>query len=440
MFDNLGDKLQATFKKLSGKGKLTEKDIDEGLKEIKMALLEADVNYKVVKEFLNKIKEKSLGEEVMKSLTPGQQVIKIVNEELTSILGSKNKPLDFSQYPTVILLAGVQGSGKTTSAGKLANYLKKEKGKKVMLAACDTVRAAAVNQLKILGEKIDVAVFTEDNEAPETIAKHALTHATKNGFEVLIVDTAGRQHVSDDLMDEITRVNKAVKASEVLFTLDCMMGQQAVDSAKAFDDRLQITGYILSKTDSDARGGAALSVTYVTGKPIKFVGTGEKITDFEVFHPDRIASRILGMGDVLSFIEKAEHMIDEQKQKELVKKLSKNSFNLEDYLEQIESLSKMGGLRSLVDSLPMKGIKDVDFDEGEKELLKNKAIIQSMTLKERAKPELLNASRRRRIAMGSGTQVSDINKLIKGYDQAKKMMKQFSGSKRKFGAKNFPFM
>ena len=322
MFDSLGEKIQGAFKKLGAKGKLSEKDIDEALRDIRMALLEADVNFKVVKSFLADIKEEALSEEVTKSLTPSQQVIKIVDRNLCKLLGSKASELKLSShFPTVILLAGVQGSGKTTSAAKLALHLK-EKGKKVLLAACDMQRAAAVQQLKVLGEQIGVNVFTWDGTAVDA-AQNALDFAKKNGYEILIVDTAGRQHVDDDLMDEITAIDKIVQPSEVLFVVDCMMGQIAVDAAKAFDERLNITGFILSKADSDARGGAALSVSYITGKPIKFAGTGEKVSAFEVFYPDRMASRILGMGDMLSLIEKAEKIADAKEQENLQKSLLK---------------------------------------------------------------------------------------------------------------------
>lgn len=438
MFDQLGDKLQTTFKKLTGKGKLSEKDIEEALKEIRMALLEADVNYKVVKSFLAMVKENALGEEVMKSLTPGQQVVKIVHDELTKLLGSSAKEIKYSgSNPTVIMLAGVQGSGKTTSAGKLAAFLKK-KNKSVMLAACDTQRAAAVDQLKILGQKIGVPVFHTDNATPQAIAKAALSEAKKQGADVLIVDTAGRQHVDAELMQQIGEVRDIVKPNEVLFVVDCMMGQQAVDAAQAFDETIQITGFILSKADSDARGGAALSVSFITGKPIKFAGTGEKIEDLEIFHPDRIASRILGMGDVMSLIEKAQEMTDLQSQQQMAEKLTKNSFTLEDYLEQMDSMAKMGGMEELMKSLPM-GNKLSGLQIDPKQIARTKAIIQSMTKKERLNPAIINASRRRRIATGSGTTVADVNRLLKGFEQSKKMMKQMSSQKRRFGSPKFPF-
>lgn len=440
MFDQLGEKLQNTFKKLTGKGKLSEKDIEEALKEIRMALLEADVNYKVVKSFLSLVKEKAMGAEVMKSLTPGQQVIKIVHDELTELLGTSAKDIRYSgQLPTVILLAGVQGSGKTTSAGKLAEFIQK-KNKKVILAACDTQRAAAVDQLKILGEKIGIAVFHQENTSPAAIAKAALDYSKKEGADVLIVDTAGRQHLDENLMNEIGEIRDVTDPHEVLFVVDCMMGQQAVDAAKAFDEKIQITGFILSKTDSDARGGAALSVSFITGKPIKFTGTGEKISDFEVFHPDRVASRILGMGDMLTLIEKAEKIADSESQREFAKKINKNSFTLEDYLTQMDSIASMGGLDEIMASLPVSASKLGGLKVDPKQLARTKAIIQSMTKKERMNPSIINASRRRRISAGSGTTVMDVNRLLKGFEQSKKMMKQMSSQKRRFGSPKFPFM
>ena len=439
MFDQLGEKLQSSFKKLTGKGKLSDKDIEAVLREIRLALLEADVNYKVVKSFLNLIKEKALGEEVMKSLTPGQQVVKIVHEELTALLGSNAKEIKFNgNGPTVIMLAGVQGSGKTTSAGKLADFLKR-KNKTVVLAACDTQRAAAVDQLKILGEKIGVTVFNQQGATPQQIAKEALQYCKKEGIDILIVDTAGRQHVDEALMDEIEAIREAIDPDEVLFVVDSMMGQQAVDAAQAFDARINITGFILSKADSDARGGAALSVSYITGTPIKFTGTGEKITDFEIFHPDRIASRILGMGDMMSLIEKAQAHVDADEQEALVEKLKKNSFTLEDYLDQLDSIANMGGIEELMNSLPM-GSKMGNMQVDPKQISRTKAIIQSMTVKERTKPSIINASRRKRIAAGSGTTVTDVNRLLKGFEQSKKMMKRMSSQKRRFGSPKFPFM
>ncbi|MBR6800519.1 MAG: signal recognition particle protein [Eubacteriaceae bacterium] len=439
MFNSLGDKIQDTFKKLTGKGKLSEKDIDSALREIRMALLEADVNYKVVKSFLASVKERALGEEVLGSLTPGQMVIKIVHSALSELIGSTAKEITFSpQPPTVIMMAGVQGSGKTTSAGKLANYLKK-KSRRILIAACDTQRAAAVSQIRILAEKIGVDVFHTEGEEPEVIASQALKHAKMHGYDVLIVDTAGRQHVDDDLMEQIGRIHDAVNPNEVFFVVDCMMGQQAVDAATAFNEKVNITGFILSKADSDARGGAALSVSYITGRPIKFAGTGEKITDFELFHPDRVASRILGMGDMMSFIEKASEVVDEEKSKKMAEKLVKNTFTLQDYLDQMEQMAQMGGMEELLGALPGAG-KMKGLEVNQKEMNRTKAIIQSMTPKERNNPKIINASRKRRIAAGSGTTVTEVNRLLNGFEQSKKLIKQMSSQKRKFSKMKFPFM
>ena len=439
MFDSLSEKLQGAFRKLGGKGKLSEKDIDEALRDIRMALLEADVNYKVVKGFLADIKEEAMTEEVLRSLTPSQQVIKIVNSNLVKLLGKRSSDLKLDgKMPAVILLAGVQGSGKTTSAAKLASYLK-QKGRKVMLAACDMQRAAAVSQLKILGEEIGVFVYTSEGTAVD-VAREALDYSRKNGYEILIVDTAGRQHVNDELMDEIVAVSETVEPSEVLFVVDCMMGQAAVDAASAFDERLSVTGFILSKADSDARGGAALSVSYITGKPIKFAGTGEKVTAFEQFHPDRMASRILGMGDVLTLIEKAEKLTSAEEQKALAKKMTSNQITLEDYLDQMEQMQQMGGISEMLSALPgASKLGNLNVDE--RQMAHTKAIILSMTPKERQNPSIINASRRRRIAAGSGTTVTEVNRLLNGFEQAKKMMKRLSGAKgkKRFGS-GFPFM
>lgn len=439
MFDSLSEKLQGAFRKLGGKGKLSEKDIDEALRDIRMALLEADVNYKVVKSFLADIKEEAMTEEVLRSLTPSQQVIKIVNSNLVKLLGKRSSDLKLDgKMPAVILLAGVQGSGKTTSAAKLASYLK-QKGRKVMLAACDMQRAAAVSQLKILGEEIGVFVYTSEGTAVD-VAREALDYSRKNGYEILIVDTAGRQHVNDELMDEIVAVSEKVEPSEVLFVVDCMMGQAAVDAASAFDERLSVTGFILSKADSDARGGAALSVSYITGKPIKFAGTGEKVTAFEQFHPDRMASRILGMGDVLTLIEKAERLTSAEEQKALAKKMTSNQITLEDYLDQMEQMQQMGGISEMLSALPgASKLGNLNVDE--RQMAHTKAIILSMTPKERQNPSIINASRRRRIAAGSGTTVTEVNRLLNGFEQAKKMMKRLSGAKgkKRFGS-GFPFM
>ncbi len=440
MFQALGDKLQETFKKLRGKGKLTEKDIDAALREIRMSLLEADANYKVVKTFAKNLKEKCMGEEVLKSLTPGQQVIKIVNNELIDLLGGESRDINFSSTPpTVIMVVGVQGSGKTTSIGKMGNYFKNKKNKKVVFVACDIHRAAAVDQLKILGEGLDIEVFSLDSKDAGKIAKKGVEYAKSKGADIVIVDTAGRQHVDSEMMEEAVKVKKVINPDETLFVIDSLMGQQAVDAAKAFDENLEITGFILSKLDSDARGGAALSVTYITNKPIKFSAFGEKMEDFEPFHPDRVASRILGMGDVLSLIEKAESVYNEEEAKKMEAKLRKNSFTLEDFLDQMESMSKMGGIESILSMLPGAGkLKNLSIDE--RELVRQKAIIQSMTVKERQNPSIINASRRKRIAAGSGTKVSDVNKLLTGFEQSKKMMKQLNSGKMRLPKMKFPFM
>lgn len=440
MFDQLGQKLQGTFKKLTGKGKLSEKDIDDALKEIKMSLLEADVNFKVVKRFLSDVKERAMGDAVFKSLTPGQQVVKIVHESMSELIGGTASDIKYSgNPPTVIVMAGVQGSGKTTSAAKLALFLK-NRNKKTIVAACDTQRAAAVEQLKVLCDSIGVETYYEEGRKPEEIAKAALSYAKKQGADVLIADTAGRQHVDKELMDEIGRICGDIKPNEVLFVVDCMMGQQAVDAAAAFDEKIDITGFVLSKADSDARGGAALSVCYIAKKPIKFAGTGEKLSEFELFHPDRVASRILGMGDVLSVIEKAQQLMDEDASMKLAGKLQKNEFTLDDYLEQMDQLANMGGIEEMLKMMPTNA-KMPNINVDAKQLARTKAIIQSMTRKERVSPNIINASRRRRIATGSGTSVADVNRLLKGFEQSRKMIKQLSSQKRRPGSKmNFPFM
>lgn len=438
MFDNLGSKLQDSISKLKKKGKLTEADIKNAGREIKLAMLEADVNYKVVKEFTDKVSARALGDEVMKSLTPSQQYIKIVRDEITDILSSQDSKLKFNSHGlTVILMAGIQGSGKTTSAAKLANLIKKQ-NKKVLLAACDTYRPAAVKQLQTLGAQIGIPVFYIDSK-PQQIASSALKAAREQHMDVLIIDTAGRMSIDDEMMAEITDIAKLTTPTEILLCIDAMTGQDAVNTAKAFDETLNLTGIILTKLDSDTRGGAALSVTHTTQKPIKFCGVGEKISDLEIFNAERIVGRILGMGDILGLIEKAETAYDAQAAEELSRKIAKNSFTLEDFLEQLQQMQQMGGIEEMLKMMPnAKQFKGVKVDE--KEILHQKAIIQSMTIKERQNPNLLNASRRKRIAAGSGTKVSDINKLINGYEQSKKLMKQFSSKAGKKGKMNFPFM
>jgi signal recognition particle subunit SRP54 len=431
-FEGLSEKLQGVFKKLKGKGILTEADINDAMREVKLALLEADVNFKVVKQFVDSVKEKALGQDVLSSLTPAQQVIKIVNDELVTLMGGTNSKLTYSPSGfTVILMAGLQGTGKTTTCGKLANYLKKN-GKKPMLAACDVYRPAAIDQLEIVGRSVDVPVFTmRDCKEPETIAEKAMKEAAYKGHDVLILDTSGRLHIDDELMEELVRIKKKTKPHEILLVVDAMTGQDAVNAAAGFNEKLGIDGIIMTKLDGDTRGGAALSTKSVTGKPIKFIGVGEKLDALEPFHPERMASRILGMGDMLSLIEKAQENYDEEKAVELEQKMRKNEFTLEDFLDQIGQIKKMGGLAKLLDMMPgmnNKGIKDADMESGEKEFIQMEAIIQSMTKEERKNPSILNASRRKRIAAGSGQSVSKINNLIKKYEEARKMMKQFSNA------------
>lgn len=431
-FEGLSDKLQSIFKKLKGKGILSEADINEAMREVRLALLEADVNFKVVKDFVAAVKEKSLGKEVLESLTPAQQVIKIVNDEMVFLMGGANSKLTYSPRGfTVILLAGLQGTGKTTTAGKLALYLKKN-GKKPMLAACDVYRPAAIDQLEILGDKIGVPVYvSREEKRPEIIAEKAVKEAEYKGYDVLILDTSGRLHIDDELMEELVRIKVKTKPHEILLVVDAMTGQDAVKAAEGFHQALGIDGIIMTKLDGDTRGGAALSVKAVTGKPIKFVGVGEKTDALEAFHPERMASRILGMGDMLSLIEKAQENFDEKKAEELQRKIKKNEFTLDDFLDQIAQIKNMGGLSKMMDMLPgmnNKAMKDVNMDQNEKEFMQMEAIIQSMTKKERKDPSILNASRRKRIAEGSGLSVSKINNLIRKYEDAKKMMKQFSNA------------
>ena len=441
-FENLSEKLQNALGSLTGKGKLSEKDIDQAMREVRLALLEADVNFKVVKDFVKKIKEEALGEKVMNSLTPGQQVIKIVNEELTALMGSSESKLDLSKRPSVIMMSGLQGAGKTTTCGKLAKKLKKD-GKRPVLVACDVYRPAAIKQLKVVGESVDVPVFTMgDKISPVDISRAAIEHAIKNNNDVVIIDTAGRLHIDEELMDELKAINDAVNPSEILLVLDAMTGQDAVNVAKTFDEKLSLTGVILTKLDGDARGGAALSLRAVTNKPIKFIATGEKMDALEVFHPERMASRILGMGDVLSLIEKAQATIDEKSAKELEQKLRSQTFTLDDFLVQMEQMRNMGPLDELIGMIPgmnNKALKGIKVDE--KEFARIEAIIKSMTTKERMKPEIIDISRRRRIATGSGTSPSEVNRLLKQFKDLKKMMKQFGNMEKNFkrGKFKMPF-
>ena len=429
-FESLSEKLQNTFKKLRGKGVVSESDVNEAMREIKLALLEADVNFKIVKEFVADVKEKCLGQEVLGSLTPGQQVIKIVNDELTDLMGGTGSKLTYSPSGfTTILMVGLQGTGKTTTCGKLAAYLKKN-GKKPMLCACDIYRPAAIDQLEVVGKAVDAPVYTDRNSRKaEDIAVAARKEAERRGYNVLIVDTAGRLQIDEELMEELARVKKAVKPHEILLVVDALTGQDAVNAAEGFNEKLGIDGIIMTKMDGDARGGAALSVKKVTGKPIKFVGMGEKLDELEPFYPDRMAGRILGMGDMLSFIEKAQESYDEEQAAKLEKKLRKNEFTLEDYLEQMGQMQKMGGLGKMLEMIPGLGGQKVSEDEiekGERELRQMEAIICSMTKEERRDPRILNASRRRRIAAGAGQPVSKVNNLIKKYEDTKKLMKQIN--------------
>ena len=428
-FENLSEKLQGTFKKLRGKGVLQESDINDAMREVKLALLEADVNFKVVKEFVASVKEKCMGAEVLGSLTPGQQVIKIVNDELVALMGGTGSKLTYSPSGfTVLLMVGLQGTGKTTTCGKLANYLKKQ-GKKPMLCACDIYRPAAIDQLEVVGKAVDVPVYTNRNSrVAEDIALEAMQEAQKRGYNVLIVDTAGRLQIDEELMEELVRVKKAVKPHEILLVVDALTGQDGVNAADGFNNKLGIDGIIMTKMDGDSRGGAALSAKKVTGRPIKFMGMGEKFDALEPFHPDRMASRILGMGDMLSLIEKAQENYDEAKAAKLEKKLKKNEFTLEDFLEQMGEVKNMGGIGKMLEMLPGMGgkVSDDDVEKSEKEFKQMEAIIQSMTPAERKDPTILNASRRKRIAAGCGQPVSKINSLIKKYDEARKLMKQIN--------------
>ena len=428
-FEGLSEKLQGVFKGLKGKGSLTEADINAAMREVKLALLEADVNFKVVKEFVASVKEKALGEDVMASLTPGQQVIKIVNDELTDLMGGAGSKLTYSPKGfTVLMMVGLQGTGKTTTCGKLAYYLKKN-GKKPMLCACDIYRPAAIDQLEVVGKSVDTPVFTmRDCRQPEKIAAAAVKEAEKKGCNVLIVDTAGRLQIDEELMDELAVLKKEIKPHEILLVVDALTGQDAVNAAEGFNDKLGIDGIIMTKMDGDSRGGAALSAKKVTGRPIKFVGMGEKFDALEPFHPERMASRILGMGDMMTLIEKAQEDYDEKKAAELEKKMRKNKFTLEDFLEQMGQIKKMGGIAKIMDMMPgmnNTAAKGVDIEKSEKEFIQMEAIIQSMTKEERENPSILNASRRKRIAAGSGQSVTKINQLVKRYDEARKMMKSF---------------
>ncbi|WIW69588.1 signal recognition particle protein [Anaerosinus gibii] len=446
IFEGLADRLQATFKKLRGRGKLTEDDVNEAMREVRMALLEADVNFKVVKDFIKKVKERAIGQEVLDTLTPAQVVIKIVNDELTALMGDTQSRINISSKPpTVIMLAGLQGAGKTTTAGKLAYTLKKQ-GKRPLLVAADVYRPAAIKQLQVLGEQLDLPVFTmPEGTNPVTIAEQAIVHAASYANDIVIIDTAGRLHINEELMQELKAIKQTVKPHEILLVVDAMTGQDAVNVAEHFNNDLGLDGVILTKLDGDARGGAALSVKAVTGCPIKFVGMGEKLEALEAFHPDRMASRILGMGDVLSLIEKAQSNFDLEQAQEMEKKLRKDSFTLDDFLDQMNQVKKLGSLDQILGMIPGMGnlkkkLGDVDFDE--KEIKRIEAIILSMTKKERRDPSILNGSRRKRIAIGSGNRVQDVNKLLKQFNEAKKLMKKMKGMQKtgRFSGFKLPFM
>jgi len=432
-FDNLATRLQETMKKLRGKGRLTEKDVEESLREVRLALLEADVNYKVVKDFVKKVKERAVGEEVLTSLTPGQQVIKIVNDELTALMGGTRAKLEMSSKPpTIIMMVGLQGAGKTTTAAKLARILKGQ-GHRPLLVAADIYRPAAIKQLMVLGEQIEVPVFSMGEQNPVDIAKAALSHGSSHNNDVIIIDTAGRLHIDEALMEELVQIKESTSPTEILLVVDSMTGQDAVNVAETFNKHLDIGGVVLTKLDGDARGGAALSVKAVTGKPIKFVGVSEKMDGLEPFHPDRMASRILGMGDVLSLIEKASSAVDEEKAKQLAQKLKEAEFTLEDFLDQLEQIKQMGPLDQILGMLPgmgnMKQLKNLDVDESH--LKRIEAIISSMTIEERRNPQIIGGSRRKRIAQGSGTRVQDVNRLLKQFEQTRALMKQFAGFEKK---------
>lgn len=447
MFESLGEKLSNAFKRFRSKGKLTEADVKAGMREIKLALLEADVNFKVVRDFIKIVSERAVGSEVLESLLPAQQVVKIVNEELTKLMGGSQSKLTISpKPPTVIMMVGLQGAGKTTHAGKLAGLYKKQ-GKRPLLVAGDVYRPAAIKQLEVVGERLDIPVFSlGDKVSPVEIAKQGVKFAEQKGYDMVFIDTAGRLQIDKALMEELQNIKKAVNPTEILLTVDAMIGQESVNVAETFNNLLDITGVILTKLDGDTRGGAALSIRYVTGKPIKFVGTGEKLDTIEPFYPDRMASRILGMGDVLTLIDKAQAAYDEKQAAALEEKIRKQTFTLDDYLAQMAQLRKMGNIEQLIGMIPgmnRNAIKDVKVDE--KDLARTEAIIHSMTLRERTYPEIINASRKKRIAAGSGTTVEDVNKLLKQFDQMLKMMKQFSDmgkgkqGRRMLGRMKMPF-
>ena len=441
-FENLSDKLNNVFKNLRGKGRLSEQDVKDAMREVRLALLEADVSYKVVKDFIKTVSARAQGVEVMEALSPAQMVIKIVNEELCALMGGESQKLNISpKSPSVVMLVGLQGAGKTTNGAKLAALMRKQQNKRPLLVACDVYRPAAIDQLVTVGAKLDIPVFQEGQGDPVEIARHAIDHAKRHGNDLVFLDTAGRLHIDEQLMDELRNIKAATEPAEILLVVDAMTGQDAVNAAASFDEQLDITGVMLTKLDGDARGGAALSVKAVTGKPIKFAGTGEKLDAIEVFHPDRMAGRILGMGDVLTLIEKAEAAVDEKKALELAEKLKKNRFTLSDYLEQLRSMKDMGSLEDIAGMIPgldAKALQGAKVDE--KALARTEAIILSMTPQERERPDLLNSSRKKRIAAGAGVAVVDVNRLLKQYEMMQSMAKQLSGKKMKRMRRGgFPF-
>ncbi len=442
MFDSLSDRLEGAFKKLKGQGSISEVNIASSLKEVRRALVDADVNYKIAKDFTNEVKERAIGEEVIKAVSPGEMIVKIVQDELTKLMGGEAADFDVEGDPAVILLAGLQGSGKTTFAAKMANHLKRKKSKKPLLIACDVYRPAAIDQLKVMAEQIGIDVYTEDdNKNPEAIATNGIDYAKQNGYNAVVIDTAGRLSIDDDMMNEISGLKKVTNPNETLFVVDSMTGQDAVSTAKTFNEQLDYDGVVLTKLDGDTRGGAALSIRYVVDKPIKFISTGEKMDTIEVFHPERMAQRILGMGDVVSFVERAQEQYDEEQAAKLQKKINKNTFDFNDFLNQLNQIKKMGNIKDLLGMIPgmSKQVKNLDIDN---ESFKNiEAIIQSMTPEERENPQLLDGSRRKRIAKGSGNSVQEVNQFIKQFNEMKKMMKSMSKMQSSGNAmKGMPFM
>lgn len=439
MFENLSDKLDRAFKLLKGQGQITEINVAETLKEVRKALLDADVNYKVAKQFTDTVKEKALGRDVLISVSPGQLMVKITQEELTALMGGQATDINLKSNPSVILMSGLQGSGKTTLSGKLANYLKTKRNRSVLLVACDVYRPAAIDQIKVLGEQIGVEVYSEvENKNPVQIAQNAVAYAKSKGLNTVIVDTAGRLAVDEEMMDEISRVKAGINPDEILFVVDAMTGQDAVNTAKAFNDRLNFDGVVLTKLDGDTRGGAALSIKSVVNKPIKFVGTGEKMEALDVFYPERMADRILGMGDIVSLVERAQEQFDAKQAAELQKKIAKNQFNFNDFLGQLQQIKKMGNIKDLMGMIPGMGkmVKDIDVDENSFKSIE--AIIHSMTQEERERPEVLNGTRRKRIASGSGTSIQDVNRLIKQFEDMRKMMKMFTTGQAQKMMRNMP--